>query len=211
MLFEVCGFLFGIYAQAGFPQGYGKPYPYHLPKMTREPQSETLTSIRKAELRDVPAIFSMISHYAAERIMLPRPLTDLYESVREFLVAGNQKGEIAGCGALKLYNAELAEIRSLCVNPKIQHRGIGRLLTEKLLAEAESFGLKTVFALTTTPEFFAKCGFREVARERFPMKVWRDCLRCDRYFHCHEKAVCLDLSSTSELVKTQAEPAEISA
>jgi amino-acid N-acetyltransferase len=165
--------------------------------------------IRKAELRDVPEIFEMINHYAAERIMLPRSLTDLYESVREFLIAEGERREVIGCGALKFYNAELAEIRSLCVRPGVQNQGIGRSLTERLLTEAEQFGLKTVFALTTTLEFFAKCGFREVARERFPMKVWRDCLRCDRYFHCHEKAVCLDLPLSPALSATQAEPAEV--
>lgn len=166
-------------------------------------------TIRKAELRDVPAIFEMINHYAAERIMLPRSLTDLYESVREFLVSESEQGEVIGCGALKFYNAELAEIRSLCVLPGIQHRGLGRSLTEGLLTEAERFGLKTVFALTTTLEFFAKCGFREVSRERFPMKVWRDCLRCDRYFHCHEKAVSLDLPLNPTVPKTEIEPAEV--
>jgi amino-acid N-acetyltransferase len=165
--------------------------------------------IRKAELRDVPEIFEMINYYAAERIMLPRSLTELYESVREFLVGEGGQGDVIGCGALKFYNAELAEIRSLCVRPGIQNQGIGRLLTERLLAEAEEYGLKTVFALTTTLEFFAKCGFREVARERFPMKVWRDCLRCDRYFHCHEKAVCLDLPSGPARLKTEIEPAEV--
>jgi amino-acid N-acetyltransferase len=165
--------------------------------------------IRKAELRDVPAIFEMIGHYVAERIMLPRSLTDLYESVREFLVCESEQGEVIGCGALKFYNADLAEIRSLCVRPGIQHRGVGRSLAEGLLAEAERYELKTVFALTTTLEFFAKCGFREVARERFPMKVWRDCMRCDRYFHCHEKAVCLDLRLNPGVLKTEAEPAEV--
>lgn len=167
--------------------------------------------IRKAELRDVPVIFEMINHYAAEKIMLPRPLTDLYESVREFLVAEDEEAQVTGCGALKFYNAELAEIRSLCVAPGTLHHGVGRALTERLLLEAESYGLKTVFALTTTPEFFLKCGFRETARERFPMKVWRDCLRCDRYFHCSEKTVCLDLPRSARLAKTQLEPAEVSA
>jgi amino-acid N-acetyltransferase len=165
--------------------------------------------IRKAELRDVPDIFEMINYYAAERIMLPRSLTELYESVREFLVAEGEQGDVIGCGALKFYNAELAEIRSLCVRPGVQNQGIGRLLAEKLVTEAEQFGLKTVFALTTTLEFFAKCGFREVARERFPMKVWRDCLRCDRYFHCHEKAVCLDLPPGPVHLKAEVEPAEV--
>jgi amino-acid N-acetyltransferase len=169
-------------------------------------------TIRKAELRDVPAIFEMINHYAAEKVMLPRPLTDLYESVREFLVAEDEDGQVLGCGALKFYNAELAEVRSLCVAPGTQRRGMGRALVERVLAEAESYDLKTVFALTLAPEFFLKCGFREVARERFPMKVWRDCLRCDRYFHCHEKTVCLDLPRPSEKpAEVQAEPAEVSA
>jgi len=89
---------------------------------------------------------------------------------------------------------------------------MGRALVERVLAEAESYGLKTVFALTLAPEFFLKCGFREVARERFPMKVWRDCLRCDRYFHCHEKTMCLDLPRPSEKpAKVQAEAVEVSA
>lgn len=168
--------------------------------------------IRKAELRDVPAIFEMINHYAAERIMLPRPLTDLYECVREFLVAEDEAGSVVGCGALKFYNAELAEVRSLCVAPGTQNHGTGRALAERLLSEAESYGLKTVFALTLAPEFFLKCGFRETARERFPMKVWRDCLRCERYFHCHEKTVCLDLPrSVGAPAKVHAEPAEVSA
>ncbi|MGH9375954.1 MAG: N-acetyltransferase [Terriglobia bacterium] len=170
-----------------------------------------MATIRKAELRDVPAIFEMINHYAAERVMLPRPLTDLFECVREFWIAESEGGEVSGCGALKFYNAELAEIRSLCVATGGQSRGAGRALAERLLAEAESYGLKTVFALTLVPGFFFKCGFREVARERFPMKVWRDCLRCERYFHCQEKTVCLDLPRSSTSAKAHAEPAEVSA
>ncbi|MGH9355078.1 MAG: N-acetyltransferase [Terriglobia bacterium] len=170
-----------------------------------------MAKIRKAELRDIPAIFEMINHYAAERVMLPRPLTDLYECVREFWIAGSESGEVTGCGALKFYNADLAEIRSLCVAQAGQSHGAGRALADRLLTEAESFGLKTVFALTLVPEFFFKCGFREVARERFPMKIWRDCLRCDRYFHCQEKTVCLDLPRPAKLAKVQVEPAEVSA
>lgn len=165
--------------------------------------------IRKAELRDVPAIFEMINHYAAERVMLARSLTDLYESVREFLVADSGEEEVIGCGALKFYSADLAELRSLCVRPGVQHRGVGKSLADGLLAEADQYGLKTVFALTLTVGFFAKCGFREVARERFPMKVWRDCLRCDRYFHCHEKAVCLDRPFSTAFSKSYAEPAQV--
>src|SRR2546422_9460552 len=111
----------------------------------------------------------MINHYAAEGIMLRRTLTELYECVREFLVA-EEDGKVVGCGALKFYAADLAEIRSLCVAPGLESRGLGRALTERLLSEAEQYGLKTVFALTVAPDFFQKCGFREMARERFPAK-----------------------------------------
>ncbi|MBZ5542068.1 MAG: hypothetical protein LAO07_00125 [Acidobacteriia bacterium] len=75
-----------------------------------------MLTIRKAELRDVPALCQMINRYAAQRIVLPRPLVELYENVWEFTVA-EQDGVIVGCGALKFYSAELAEVRSLCVAP----------------------------------------------------------------------------------------------
>jgi amino-acid N-acetyltransferase len=166
-------------------------------------------NIRRAELGDVPALFTMINHYAAHGIMLRRTLTELYESVREFLVA-EEDGKVAGCGALKLYAADLAEIRSLCVAPG--RESLGRALTERLLGEAEHYGLKTVFALTVAPDFFAKCGFREMARERFPAKIWRDCLRCERYFHCNERTMVADLPvSSSDKHEPCSEESEITA
>jgi amino-acid N-acetyltransferase len=170
-----------------------------------------VVSIRRAQLRDVPALQEMINYYAVKQIMLPRTLTDLYECVREFLVA-EENGEIAGCGALKLYNQELGEIRSLCVAPGAQTRGVGRALTDRLLGEAEHFGLRTVFALTMVTDFFFKCGFHESLRERFPMKVWRDCLRCERYSRCQEKTVSIDLPVRSaEDAEPRVETAEIPA
>ncbi len=153
-----------------------------------------MLTVRKAELRDVPALFRMISHYAAERVMLPRPRVELYENIWEFTVA-EEDGELLGCGALKFYSAELAEIRSLCVAPGIRNRGLGRALSEEILSEAERYGLKTVFALTVVPGFFEKLGFREVPRERFPTKVWRDCLECPKYFQCDERVMALELAT----------------
>jgi len=148
--------------------------------------------IRKAELEDVPVLAEMINHYARERILLPRSLPELYECVREFVVA-EKDGVVVGCAALKFYNADLGEIRSLCVAPGANHHGIGRALVEDLIAEASHRRLKTVFALTMAPAFFQKCGFRETVRERLPQKVWRDCLRCEKYFCCDEKAFVFDL------------------
>jgi amino-acid N-acetyltransferase len=167
--------------------------------------------IRKAKLNDVPGLFAMIDHYVAQRIMLARTLTDLYESVREFTVA-EEDGQVTACGALKLFSPELGEIRSLCVAPGQQSRGVGRAIIDELLAEAVHFKLKTIFALTVAPDFFARCGFRETARERFPVKIWRDCLRCDRYFHCNETTVAIDLAARENSeAESRPEPAEVPA
>jgi amino-acid N-acetyltransferase len=151
-----------------------------------------LLTIRKAELPDVPELYQLINHYAAERVTLPRTLIDLYENVWEFTVA-EENGKLLGCGALKLYSQEIAEVRSLCVDPGLKSNGVGRRITQSLLEEAARFGLKTVFALTVAPGFFAKLGFREVPRENFPPKVCEDCLGCERYTTCNEKAVAVEL------------------
>ena len=150
-------------------------------------------NIRKAELQDVPALFKLISRYALERILLPRPLTNLYEDVWEFTVA-EEGGKLLGCGALRFYNQELAEIRSLCVDAPLKSKGVGRKLTEALFDEAERYGLKTVFALTVVPAFFEKLGFQKAPRERFPVKVFQDCLGCPKYSCCDEVAVSYELA-----------------
>ena len=169
--------------------------------------NETL-NVRKAELRDVPALFKLISRYALKQVLLPRPLTNLYEDVWEFTVA-EEDGKLLGCGALKFYSQELAEIRSLCVDERLKSKGMGRKLTEALLDEAERYGLKTVFALTIVPAFFDKLGFQKAPRERFPVKVYEDCLGCPKYSCCDEIAVSYELAwRRTEELEVSVEPIE---
>jgi amino-acid N-acetyltransferase len=150
-------------------------------------------NIRKAELRDVPALFKLINRYVIEKVLLPRPLTNLYEDIWEFTVA-EEDGELLGCGALRFYSQELAEIRSLCVDAALKSKGVGRMLTEALMDEAGRYGVKTVFALTVVPAFFERLGFQRAPRERFPGKVYEDCLGCPKYTCCDEIAVSYELA-----------------
>ena len=150
-------------------------------------------NIRKAELRDVPALFNLINRYVLEQVLLPRPLTNLYEDIWEFTVAEEDE-ELLGCGALKFYSQELAEIRSLCVDAPRKSKGVGRMLTEALMDEAERCGVKTVFALTVVPAFFEKLGFQKAPREKFPIKVFQDCLGCPKFSCCDEIAVSYELA-----------------
>lgn len=142
----------------------------------------------------MPALFELINRFARERVLLPRTLTDLYENVWGFTVA-EEGGRVLACGALKFYSQELAEIRSLSVEPGRESKGVGTALVERLLDEAEGYGLKNVFALTLVPAFFRKCGFRESRREKVPLKVWRDCVGCPKYSSCDEKTVMLELAA----------------
>jgi len=150
-------------------------------------------TVRKGRFADVPEIHRLVSHYAAERLMLPRPLSDIYENVWEFTVA-EEKGSVVGCGALRLYSSELAEIRSLGVDASLKSLGIGKQMVEELLDEAKVLCLKTVFALTIAPTFFERLGFHLTPRENFPEKVWQDCLRCALYTCCNETAWTFDLA-----------------
>jgi amino-acid N-acetyltransferase len=173
-------------------------------------KGELLLTIRKARLNDVPELHRLISYYAGAHVILPRTLTNLYENVWEFTVAEDESG-VVGCAALRLYSEELAEIRSLCVDPARKSQGIGREISNRLIREADGFGVKTVFALTMSPEFFEKLGFREAPKERFPAKVWRDCLRCEHFSRCNEKAVMLELADLpADLAESTPEAAEVS-
>jgi len=100
-------------------------------------------NIRKAELRDVPALYKLINRYVVEQVLLPRPLSNLYEDVWEFTVA-EEDGELLGCGALKFYSQELGEIRSLCVDAALKAKGVGTLLTGAVMDEAERCGLTLI-------------------------------------------------------------------
>lgn len=159
-------------------------------------ENTKLPILRKARLSDVPALFKLIHQYAEEEIMLPRALPELYENIWEFTVA-EKDGQLAACGALRLYNEEIAEIRSLCVDPQQKTSGLGRAVTGQLMREARDLGLKRVFALTVVADFFSKMGFYPVERGALPQKVWRDCLQCEKYFRCDEVAVVFDLANLS--------------
>jgi amino-acid N-acetyltransferase len=170
-------------------------FPAEAPmKASRSNESARSPVLRKARPGDVPALFKLIHQYAAEEVLLPRALPELYENVREFTVA-EIDGEVAACGALRLYSGELAEIRSLCVEPQQKTSGLGRAITNQLMHEAAGLDLKKVFALTVVPDFFSKMGFYPVERGALPQKVWRDCLQCEKYFRCDEVAMVFDLAN----------------
>jgi amino-acid N-acetyltransferase len=148
----------------------------------------TALAVRKAGMRDIPNILSLINTYAAQGVMLPRTEFEMSENIRDFSVAYSGS-VLAGCGALHFYTPTVAEVRSLAVGPERKQRGTGRVLVEALEHEARENNLEAIFAFTYVPEFFARLGFSEVERGELPLKAWKDCLRCPKFQNCDEIAV----------------------
>jgi len=147
-----------------------------------------LTTIRRAVISDVPRIHALVNEYAREQLMLPRPLGELYENNRDFFVALDDEGDVAGCGALHVVWGDLAEIKCLAVAKTHQKEGLGTALVRALVAEAKELGLPKVFCLTYQGEFFKGLGFRHVPKDTLPHKIWGECIRCPQFPDCDEEA-----------------------
>jgi len=153
--------------------------------------------LRRLTVQDVPSVADLINGYATLGQMLPRSHHKLYQFLRDFI--GAWDGDLlVGCGALALVWERLGEVRSLAVLPEYRGKGIGRQMVHYLLEDARKMGLDRVFALTYQQAFFEHIGFRQVARETLPHKIWGDCLDCPKFPNCDEIAMILDLEPIHE-------------
>lgn len=148
--------------------------------------------VRCAKVSDAKRISTLINYYAEHDKMLFRSLAEIYENLQTFSVA-EENGVVTGCCALEVIWSDLAEIKSLAVDPGHRNRGVGTLLVAAAMDQARCLGLPRVFALTLEPGFFQRLGFTIVAKEALPMKVWSDCARCPKQQECDEVAVVKSL------------------
>ncbi len=144
--------------------------------------------VEKATISDVPQMHQLINYFAERDEMLPRPLSELYENIRDcFVVREDEK--VVACAALHVFWSDLAEIRSLAVAEGSQEQGIGGRLVEACLKEAGELGITTIFCLTYKPALFEKFGFSQVDKMELPRKVWTECYRCPKFPDCDEVAL----------------------
>ncbi|OGO21790.1 MAG: GNAT family N-acetyltransferase [Chloroflexi bacterium RBG_16_50_9] len=130
----------------------------------------------------------LINQFADRGEMLARPLSELYESIRDFFVI--REGErVVACAALHVSWSDIAEIRSVAVAGDYQRKGFGDRLVEACLKEAAELGIKTVFCFTYQPGFFKRHHFVDIDKMELPRKVWTDCFRCPRFPNCDETAL----------------------
>jgi amino-acid N-acetyltransferase len=149
--------------------------------------------IRRARQQDVRFIHALLAEYGQRGDLLARPLTDIYEFLRDFVVAEDESGQTVGTCALHLCWEDLAEVRSLAVLPERGGEGWGTKLVEACLSEAVTLGFGKVFVLTYRPDFFRRLGFQEVDKQELPNKIWADCVKCVKFPDCDETAMRLEL------------------
>ncbi len=154
--------------------------------------STTATSadyeIRRAQLADVPGIYSLLKFYSDQDLLLPRPQSDLYQSLRDFYVVADGD-KIIACAALLIYTRELGEVRSLAVDPDYMKLGLGNKMVQRLEQDAHQIGLGKLMALTYVVGFFEKLNFDVVEMSELPEKVWGACINCHKFQNCDEIAV----------------------
>ena len=121
----------------------------------------TTALVRHARTSDVRAIRALVDLYTDNRILLSKATVTLFEDVQEFYVA-EVDGAVVGCGALHVLWEDLAEVRTLAVDPAHRGQGIGHALLARLLDQARAIGISRVFTLTFETAFFSGHGFAEI-------------------------------------------------
>jgi len=150
--------------------------------------------VEKASIADAIQIHKLVNTFAERGEMLARPLSEIYENIRDFFVI--RDGEhLLGTAALHITWANLAEVKSLAVSATDRHHGLGEALVQACLDEAREFGISSVFCLTYVPGFFSHCGFTEVDKSTMPYKVWGECYRCPKHPDCDETAMVFQIDT----------------
>ncbi|MFX4294626.1 amino-acid N-acetyltransferase [Streptomyces bohaiensis] len=135
-------------------------------------------TIRRARTADVPAVRRLVDSYAAERILLDKPTVTFYEDIQEFWVAErDDDAAVVACGALHVMWEDLAEVRTLAVDPAMRGRGVGHALLSKLIGTARWLGVRRIFCLTFEVPFFARHGFEEIGDTPVDGDVYSELLR----------------------------------
>ncbi|WP_044893536.1 N-acetyltransferase [Bacillus alveayuensis] len=145
-------------------------------------------NIRKAVMSDCETIYQLIKHYAREGKLLSRTYTSIYENLQNFYVA-DDGGKVTGIASLHILDKDLAEIRSLAVDPEYKGKGIGKELVKKIITETNRLQIENLIALTYQIEFFSKLGFHIVDKQSLPQKMWKDCINCPKLPSCDETAM----------------------
>ena len=162
------------------------------------PRTPRIT-VRTAEPADAAAIDTLIASRLAEGHLLPRTLSEITAHASRFVVAVRGRA-VVGCAELAPLSPQVAEVRSLAVDPSTQGRGVGTSLVQELRYRARREGYDQLCAFTHAPGYFIPMGFSIVPHLWLTEKVFTDCVKCPKFRQCGQYAMVLPLDSPTEAV-----------
>ena len=146
-------------------------------------------TVRPATVNDINRIFELTNQMAEKGLMLTRSKYKIISILQNFLVAADENDYAVGCGAFSLLWSDLGEIMALAVDPLWQKKGVGKELVSALISRGLFVKVPEIIVLTYQVDFFKKRGFTLTDKDKFPRKVWRECLECPKLEKCDETAM----------------------
>jgi len=156
-------------------------------------------TLRTADAASAKKIHALITSNREEGRLLPRTLEDISVHADRFVVAVKGRS-IVGCAELAPLSGQVAEVRSLVVDAKARHLGVGAMLVEELRARARRAGFERFTAFTHTPGYFSGMGFSIVPHLWVTEKIHTDCVKCPLFRRCGQFAMVVSLDDNKDAV-----------
>ena len=126
------------------------------------------SSIRPANMEDIPDILRIMQDYIAKGYLVPRTQESISERLKDYVVYSIDNS-IHGCGALHEFEDGMAEVAAIAVAANYRKSGIGDAIVRHLISVGRMNGYKKLFLLTTQAlDWFYPFGFEDGSVEDLP-------------------------------------------
>ncbi|WP_407447534.1 amino-acid N-acetyltransferase [Fibrobacter sp.] len=126
------------------------------------------SSIRPANMEDIPDILRIMQDYIAKGYLVPRTQENISEKLKDYVVYSIDNS-IHGCGALHEFEDGMAEVAAIAVAANYRKSGIGDAIVRHLISVGRMKGYKKLFLLTTQAlDWFYPFGFEDGSVEDLP-------------------------------------------